>query len=344
MKPGNLIILGILTVVTLGIILITTPSSTNATGGYSEPAILGIPSENLPYCSDTEAADFLFNQPIPASTLSAPDFSSTQGCRIHGNDIVVIGDARKTLSRSPDSPAPFWAPDLPSAYAWAVSKNVCCSTQNDGITGVASAITTQVPTIPSGHNWNNYHFYNRMHVANRFEYSSNCGGYVSMSAGIAKGNIGGTVFNNELITERLLSSGCLVHSTGLIFQPPGAVYILMHADPGTTLWRVLVWLGQWVQVDNYNMGFTSSTWTEHGQEIRAASGASALGNVTLPLSFTHKVRVKSAVTGNYYPWNDLVLPWPLVGNTTSQADWPFHVLDLVGGDYTSMASCTNCTN
>ncbi|GIK56566.1 MAG: hypothetical protein BroJett015_22290 [Chloroflexota bacterium] len=51
------------------------------------------------------------------------------------------------------------------------------------------------------------------------------------------------------------------------------------------------------------MGFTSSTWTEHGQEIRAAFGASTLGNVTLPLSFTHKVRVKSAVTGNYYPWN-----------------------------------------
>jgi hypothetical protein len=206
---------------------------------------------------------------------------------------------------------------------------------------IAGTISTQQPTLVSGQSWNDYHFYNRFHVANRFRPSQNCGGYETMSLGVVKGTLGGINYNREIITERLVSAGCLVHPTGITTTGPGALYMYIRNLPNTTTWEAYVWLGQWVQVDSYNMGWSASTYTEYGQEIWARNGT--LANITVPVNFIHKAQVGTTLNtvGPYY---DSVLPSLIAGQTTTQTNWPFHGLDNIYGDYTSISSCTNCTN
>ena len=164
--------------------------------------------------------------------------------------------------------------------------------------------------------------------------------YETFSAGVANGKFVSGLYDNDVIVEEKYidpftgNPVCREFSTGII--PEEAVALMYHVQRVGATWYTDVWLGLWA-----NIGFASTSWgfspnAEYGQEIWARFGDTQ--NVIAPLNFGHKAVISSPGTA-VVPWHDSVVSIDLKNRTETTADSPFHVMDLIGGDYTSIASC-----
>lgn len=299
--------------------------------------------DSIPYCIDVMPS--LFEGPIALSEQSPPDFNSASiGCKLRLQSYVVPDGTSLELSQPVTPKLEEIAQNSTSAMAWATNINACCTNNNSGASAILGLATTQRPTIPLFESWENYRFYNRIHVGSRFNISACTADYETLSIGILTGRIAGlppgVTLANELISERLLST-CVVNRSNppITFQPPGAVAMIIGRS-GTN-WRSAVWLsGMWVIVDDVSTSWPRSSWTEYGQEIWVRYSQD-LGKIAVPLSFIHKATLTNS-TGYVYPWHDRYLPAPLAYSSYARADAPWHVPDLIGEDFTSMSACTHC--
>jgi hypothetical protein len=303
----------------------------------------------LPICPEVESSA----QPTPAP--SAEQLAEPASCRARIGGMAKIDPnhpqfrgfppGRSSVPLLPNSSA-GQVPESQLNWRWSTNEMDCpaggCTQSTDGLTDIWGAITTQVPSLDAGESWNNYHFYNRIHVAHPW-YSSPCSGFPfeTISTGIAYGTVNGIQFDNQAILERVTSGVACNNITSWLANtesPPGALMFRLRWDSSISKWRSEIWRGWgWETVDSAPASWTQSPRNSAGQEIWAAN-SNNFGKIHNPeVSFIHRIDVDSPLM-SWRPWFNGILPSQLQGRSTAIADSPFRVMDLLGGDYTAISS------
>lgn len=307
---------------------------------------LDLPAEerSVPICPES-----IPNRSIP--TPSAVQLHEPARCRARIG-VIVKHDPNYPL---PPGSAPSAMPSVPNSqvgqipenqanWRWATNEMGCpaggCTAATAGFNQIYGSITTQIPTLDPGESWNNYHFYNRMHVAHPF-YPSPCAGFPfeTISTGIGYGPIYTGTFWNHAVMERVVRKPdgtivCDILSTAQTFDPPGALMFRLYWDGSN--WKAVIWLGFWQTIGSVPTRWSQSPRNSVGQEIWAAN-QNNFGNIHIEVSFIHRIDVQSPQMSTR-PWYEGILPAELQGRSWFIADQPFHVMDLLGGDYTAISS------
>ena len=229
-----------------------------------------------------------------------------------------------------------------------------CPSNPTGIDHIEGNVSARVPRLPEGKSWNDYHYFNRIHVVNEGERDVICPissginytGPEHIAVGFAKGLFGTTIYHNELIVEKYYRDvtnygkvKCEIVGTGRIHNDPSAIFYGIHRSGN--VWQVTAWFGDWVDVATVHTTWRVAPSVVYGQEIWARNGDKH--NVLAPLNFIHHVNIKgnNNVLG---PWHDTYLQTPLKGRSESIPEAPFSVTDLARDDRTSISSCVPVNN
>jgi hypothetical protein len=200
--------------------------------------------------------------------------------------------------------------------------------------------------LPWGGSWNDYHFYNRVHFSHPAYAVPSCAGAQpsTFSVGYAYGWVWNAVYYQKLISEQYGydvngNPVCNAYDTTITVLPPGALTVRIYRS-STGWWNIDAWTGQWTRVNTFSTPWNVAAEIEAGQELWSRNGT--LGNIRLPVNFVHKAQI-AGTNQSFEPWHDYALNTSLSGisNSPTFLAGPLQLMDLMGNDYTSMASHAN---
>ena len=239
----------------------------------------------------------------------------------------------------------------------------CPNNTSTGVSAFEANLSTRPAVLTTGAmHWQNYHYFNRMHVLHPGKSITCPDGRVYnpfLSVGYAQGKFKrANLYNGEIIVEAYYRAPatatsrakvvCEEIATGIFPDDPSALTFRMYwttdvdDDLNTWLngaWKIDVWLGYWRNLAVVPTGWKTATAVEYGQELWARNQDRT--SVRASLNFGHKATLTDH-NGKVVPWHESVLPSHLQGRsgtTKAEKHKPFSITDIRGGDYTSIATC-----
>ena len=243
------------------------------------------------------------------------------------------------------------------SFAHAIQELKCSSSGDScpetfkGITEIRGNASGRAPRLSDDKSWNDYHYFNRLHVKNprsriicpvssRINYT----GPEFLTVGIATGLFGDTVYGNHIIVKKYYKdvknygrTKCEI-TKHRIHNDHTAILFKIHQN--SNVWKFDAWFGEWKTLDSAHTTWRVAPSAAYGQEIWARN--KDLHNVIAPLNFIHKVAIMGEEKNG--PWHENFLESSLKMRSQWFAESPFSVTDLVGHDYTSISSCVPVNN
>jgi len=224
-----------------------------------------------------------------------------------------------------------------------------CGTST-GVKKMSGVISAKEPTLAPGKSWDDYFYSGFFQVSDQSQsISCQTGGGGSFAPTIYLGIGKGQASNNPTVDlptptiywEILTTNYCYGFTTYNTIAPYSAILTEVYRDASSgsgTYWTGRVWLGSWVNAFTHEFlpFITAADTIAAGQQVRAKNAD--YSSVVAPMNFVHKLELEKHGSTSLVSWHDAVLPSPLAGKTITIADSPFGVMDIVGGDYTSISS------
>jgi hypothetical protein len=233
--------------------------------------------------------------------------------------------------------------------SWAAHLLPCSSgcTGNNHFNTIYHVISAKPPSLASGnYGWNNYNVAHRVHYGTTNGGTCILGGQpFTFSANVSMGvqyGLHAAGYTDDgwmhIFWERFLNNNCTQNVTATRINPNAAILYRMYTtSQGQYHWVGEAWLnGTWTNVFNVESLATGIT-VDSGLEFTAVNQDK--NRVRVPMNFIHKSQF--LFNNTYYPWYNSVLPGLLQNMTTSQTDSPWNVMDLVGGNWTSISAEAN---
>ena len=231
---------------------------------------------------------------------------------------------------------------IPRKYAKNKLHCTTCTTAN-GIAKVNMILSAKEPSVVLGGTWTNYWWSNSTTVYNTNTITCQDGTQLvqQIGVGIGKGRLTPSIpLSSPTIYWIVASPGyCYGFTSYWTVAPQSALLMEIYRESDGTGWTARAWLGYWyyIFVHEYTLvnavqGVTS------GQEIGAADND--FTRIRVPMNFVHKLEIIGQ-GANLSPWYDAHLPTVLKYKSSVATNAPFNVMDLVGGDYTSLTAEIN---
>jgi hypothetical protein len=169
-------------------------------------------------------------------------------------------------------------------------------------------VSSQLPWLLNGDNWNNNHVANRVHISQAGT-TATCGGPENISFGWVHGvgpspyGYGSTVWNNRYMTEYFTSYGCGIIDTGVTPAGPGNLTLRIDRNTSGSFWTLSIWLGYWYVVAQYATNWGSFNTVDATYEIASWTN---LANIVSPVNLMHKIQIYD-VGGALKPWHNYAL-------------------------------------
>lgn len=314
--------------------------ATDFESGIPSPQAPNIDYWAIPECTQ-EQLDAL--NKLEWGKLPSPNNDAQDGCVLPRGGAHPL--AEWNMQSDVSAANLFW----PIKYAVNNLNCVAACSSTDGVVSMHGFFSAKEPSLAAGKSWNDFFYGNFMRVSDRSNNITCQGGFVSgpsLYVGIGKGN---TTADNvflptpTLYWEEIRSGYCYGFTTYLTIAPTAAPYIEIYKDAdngaNSSFWTARIWTGNWTYIFTHvamPWGYSADTIVS-GQMIHAKN--SDWTSMSVPMNFVHKLELQKYGSGQpRISWHNASLPSPLNGKTTVIADNVFNVMDIVGNDYTSIAS------
>ena len=337
----------------------------------------------MPLCSPVSGPG-----PVPtpmAMPTPDPNCRSVPPVRAVTDDPVITSGSTGPGSWSgvgPESYRPSGAGADDSYFSLARNILKCNTTGNDcpanlanvtGVRHIGGPVSFKEPTRSSGTSWDDYHFFNGLHVVRAGTDSDGdletitCPTTASddnhsdtdltilytgpemLALGIAHGRFGDAIYRNEIIIQAFYRDPgelddndnakvrCKIFPTGALISDHTAITMGIEGGETPADWRFYAthhgFRGRTITTQ-----WASATSVSYGQEIWARNGDK--DSVYAPFNYVDKVMVSLHASGSLVPWYESVLPTGLQNRSEQIRHDPFVINDSVPDDYTSLSACT----
>lgn len=218
-----------------------------------------------------------------------------------------------------------------------------CTTAN-GVALVKMVHSARPPTMVAGGSWTNYWWGNGTTVFNNSVVTCQNGMqlYRQLGIGIGQGRLTDSIpLSSPTMYFIIASPGyCYGFTTYTTIAPQTAISMEIYRESDGTGWTARAWLGGWYYLFVHDYTFVGAVQgVSTGQEVGAVD--SNFTRIKVPMNFAHKMDIQAEGSPLRVPWRDDALPTVLRNKSMWTANSPWNVMDLVGGDYTSISAEIN---
>lgn len=306
-----------------------------------------VPIDELPVCDET------FDE-IKAENQVPPNFNAPITCRLKGQEIkgedAVNPWAFTSIPGQGDEKGRA-ANVLPTkSFAdFILDCHTTCGNGQPNIESFYMVLSAKPPRLAAGNSgWNNYSFANRFHYGDTTGIACYIGGnLISTTRNVSLGLQYGSHLTGytddgwmHIFWERFFTADCAQTVSATRINPNAAIYSNIYTVTDSNNqqhWIGRMWLnGTWTQMFDV-LSLAKANALDAGLELTAINQDK--NRILIPVNFQHKSYLQ--FNGNTYSWHDYVLPSQLYNKTTMVTESPWNVMDIIGGNYTSIAADAN---